>query len=146
MSSISTSTRRATPIALCCSKVFTGGNTLNRHAVVIHGSTIHEIIPIEKLDANIAKINIPDSLLAPGFIDLQVNGAAGYLFSTSPTVEKLKKICEAHRQFGTTNILPTLISSDANGIRSGIWIVEYLIRSGMCSVLGIHIEGRYINN
>jgi len=146
LSSISTSTRRATPIALCCSKVFTGGNTLNRHAVVIHGSTIHEIIPIEKLDTNIAKINIPDSLLSPGFIDLQVNGAAGYLFSTSPTEKTLKKICEVHRQFGTTNILPTLISSDTNRIRSGISTVEYFIRSGIGGVLGIHIEGPYINN
>ena len=55
-----------------------------------------------------------DGLLAPGFVDVQVNGGGGALFNTDTSIEGLSRIREAHSQFGTTAMLPTLITDNAD--------------------------------
>jgi N-acetylglucosamine-6-phosphate deacetylase len=84
-------------------------------------------------------------LLLPGFIDSQVNGGGGVLFNDAPTVETIRAIGQAHRRFGTTGFLPTLISADLDVVARAIAAVQGAIEAGVPGVLGIHIEGPFLN-
>jgi len=84
-------------------------------------------------------------VLAPGFIDTQVNGGGGVLFNDAPSADGIATIGAAHRRFGTTGFLPTLISDDLDVIDQAIDAVEAAIVQGVPGVLGIHIEGPFLN-
>ncbi len=84
-------------------------------------------------------------LLLPGFVDIQVNGGGGVLFNDNPGPESIRAIGAAHRRFGTTGFLPTVISDDLKTIGRAIAAVQAAIDSGVPGVLGIHIEGPFLN-
>ena len=84
------------------------------------------------------------AMLLPGFIDCQVNGGGGVLFNNAPDVEALRTIGAAHRRFGTTGFLPTLISDDANVMEKAIAATRQAISEKVPGVIGIHLEGPYI--
>lgn len=83
--------------------------------------------------------------LVPGFIDTQVNGGGGVSFNDQPDIGGVRAIAAAHRGFGTTGLLPTLISDDPAIIERAIAAVDAAILEGVPGVLGIHIEGPFIN-
>ena len=91
------------------------------------------------------RLELEGGYLVPGFIDTQVNGGGGVLFNDAPSVETIEAIADAHRRFGTTGLLPTFISDDADRIRQAIDAVDAAIEAGVPGVLGIHIEGPFIN-
>ncbi|MGH8371999.1 MAG: N-acetylglucosamine-6-phosphate deacetylase, partial [Gammaproteobacteria bacterium] len=82
--------------------------------------------------------------LLPGFIDCQVNGGGGVLFNSTPTLDGIRAIAAAHRRFGTTGLLPTLISDSAEIMREAIAAVDTALVQSLPGVLGIHIEGPYL--
>ncbi|MBS0298061.1 MAG: N-acetylglucosamine-6-phosphate deacetylase [Proteobacteria bacterium] len=90
-------------------------------------------------------VDLQGATLVPGFIDTQVNGGGGVLFNDSPTVEAIACIGAAHRRFGTTGFLPTLISDDLEVVSEAIAAVDQAIAQGVPGVLGIHIEGPFLN-
>ena len=90
-------------------------------------------------------IDLGGRLLAPGFIDCQVNGGGGALFNDDPSVATIATIGQAHRAFGTTGFLPTLISDDLDVVEQSIDAVRAAIAAGVPGVLGIHIEGPFLN-
>lgn len=79
-----------------------------------------------------------------GYIDLQVNGGGGVLFTETPSVETLETMVAAHRAYGTTTIFPTLISSSTVVMRQAIAAVRDYLRSGRPGVGGIHLEGPFL--
>jgi len=83
--------------------------------------------------------------LMPGFVDSQVNGGGGALFNDDPSVATIRAIGAAHRRFGTTGFLPTLISDDLSVISSAIAAVRAAIEAKVPGVIGVHIEGPFIN-
>jgi N-acetylglucosamine-6-phosphate deacetylase len=91
------------------------------------------------------RVDLAGDILAPGFIDTQVNGGGGVLFNDAPTVETIERIGAAHRRFGTTGFLPTLISDDLPVIARAFEAVDAAIEHGVPGVLGIHIEGPFLN-
>ena len=115
-------------------------------AVLIDGARIAAIVPERDVPADAERIDLGGAMLAPGFIDVQVNGGGGALFNDAPTVETIATIGRAHRRFGTTGFLPTLISDDLSVVREAIRSVEAAIAAGVPGVLGIHIEGPYLNS
>jgi N-acetylglucosamine-6-phosphate deacetylase len=84
-------------------------------------------------------------MLVPGFIDCQVNGGGGVLFNDAPSVPTLRRIAAAHRRFGTTGLLPTLISDDALVMRTAIAAVAAAIEQGVPGIIGIHLEGPFLS-
>ena len=84
-------------------------------------------------------------MLLPGFIDVQVNGGGGVLFNDDPSIDSIRAIGAAHRRFGTTGFLPTLISDDLDTIAQAIAAVQNALDAGLPGVLGIHIEGPFLN-
>ena len=85
-----------------------------------------------------------DAWLAPGFIDVQVNGGGDVLFNDAPTPEGIAAIVRAHRRFGTTSLLPTLISDTPAKMRAALDAVDAVVPVDP-SVLGIHLEGPYLS-
>jgi len=90
------------------------------------------------------QVDLGGGWLLPGFIDAQVNGGGGVLFNNSPDVATLRTLAQAHRRFGTTGLLPTLISDDVQVMRAAIAATRQAISEGVPGVLGIHLEGPYI--
>jgi N-acetylglucosamine-6-phosphate deacetylase len=91
-------------------------------------------------------IDLDGQLLVPGFIDTQVNGGGGVLFNDDPCVDAIAAIGRAHRRFGTTGFLPTLISDDLHVVEQAIFAVRDAIARGVPGVLGIHVEGPFLNH
>ncbi len=92
-----------------------------------------------------AVVDLGGDYLAPGFIDTQVNGGGGVLFNDQPTVDAIAAIGAAHARYGTTGFLPTLISDDVAVIARAMTAVDDAIAQGVPGVLGIHVEGPFIN-
>lgn len=110
--------------------------------VVIEGRTIAAVTETPPPNAQI--IDLAGTTLLPGFIDVQVNGGGGVLFNDAPTREGIAAIGAAHRRFGTTGFLPTLISDDLDVVAAAIAAVDEAIAAGVPGVLGIHIEGPFL--
>jgi len=132
-------------IALVNARVLTADGFRDDLAVLIDGETIVDLV-----DANDARVrdsdvqNLGGRMLVPGFIDVQVNCGGGVLFNDAPTVETIRRIGAAHRRFGTTAFLPTLISDDVDVMRAAIAAVDAAIEEGVPGVVGIHLEGPYL--
>ena len=86
-----------------------------------------------------------DGIIAPGFIDLQVNGGGGVLLNTHPTLKGVKTIIAAHRQFGTTAMLPTLITDTVEVMTQAADAIALAIAEDVAGVLGIHFEGPHLS-
>ena len=115
----------------------------NDLCLVIEGQRIAQLCDQPPAQAEI--VDLAGQLLLPGFIDVQVNGGGGRLFNDDPSVETISIMAAAHRRFGTTGLLPTLISDDISVIERAIAAVDSAIESGVPEVLGIHIEGPFLN-
>jgi N-acetylglucosamine-6-phosphate deacetylase len=114
-------------------------------AVLLDGAGIVAIVSDD--DPRVRDADVHDlrgGTLLPGFIDAQVNGGGGVLFNNAPDVDALRAIGAAHRRFGTTGFLPTLISDDLAVMRAAIEAVREAIAQGVPGVLGIHLEGPYL--
>ena len=85
----------------------------------------------------------PGTLLAPGFIDLQVNGGGGILLNDNPTPEAMRAIARVHRRYGTTSCLPTLLSDTRLKAATAIAAAKSL--AGTDGILGLHLEGPFIS-
>ncbi len=132
--------------ALVNGKVFTGEHWVTNHAVIIDGEKIIALCAADNLPAGVTTIiDLQNQRLIPGLIDTQVNGGGGVLFNDSPSVETLRVMGEAHRKFGTTGFYPTLISDDLSVVKKSIAAVKQAIVEKVPGVLGIHLEGPFLN-
>ncbi len=129
--------------ALANGRVLTPEGFREDCCVVLSGDTIAAIEAAPPADADVIDLN--GGTLLPGFIDVQVNGGGGRLFNDDPSVETIRTIAETHRRFGTTGLLPTLISDDLSVVEAAIRAIDAAIEAGVPGVLGIHIEGPFLS-
>ena len=109
------------------------------------GGDIAALVPASQARTQADEVDdLAGGWLAPGFIDAQVNGGGGVLFNNDTSVEAIAAIGRAHRRFGTTGFLPTLISDDAEVMARAIGATRAAIAAGVPGVLGVHLEGPYI--
>jgi N-acetylglucosamine-6-phosphate deacetylase len=130
--------------ALTAKRIFDGAEWHENAAVVFSNGRIDRIEPSASLSPEIERID-GGEIIAPGFIDLQVNGGGGVLLNEEPTVEGIATICAAHAKFGTTALLPTLITDtpeiSARTVAAGIDAKNRGIRG----FLGLHLEGPHLS-
>ena len=84
-----------------------------------------------------------DVVLAPGFIDVQVNGGGGVLLNDEPTLAGIAAIATAHRRFGTTALLPTLITDDPARMEALFGVAAAAM--ALPGIAGFHLEGPHLN-
>jgi len=131
--------------ALVNARVLGDAGFIDAAVVLIDSARIVDVVVASDPRIRTAQIHDLRGLtLAPGFIDCQVNGGGGVLFNDAPTVDGIRRIAQAHRKFGTTGLLPTLISDDAATMRAAIAATRAAIRQGVPGVLGIHLEGPFL--
>ncbi|HET6782550.1 MAG TPA: N-acetylglucosamine-6-phosphate deacetylase [Pseudoxanthomonas sp.] len=132
-------------LALVNGRVLTDRGIEEGIAVLVQAGRIVAVVSEhEALQRADDAYDLQGAILLPGFIDCQVNGGGGVLFNNSPDAESLRRIGAAHRKFGTTGFLPTLISDDAGRMREAVAATHAAIVQGVPGVLGIHLEGPYL--
>ena len=131
--------------ALTHARVLTAHGWRDDLAVLIEGERIAALLPNDHPQVRAAQVqDLAGALLVPGFIDVQVNGGGGALFNAAPTVATIRTIGAAHRKFGTTGFLPTLISDSTDVMRAALAAVEQAFDEGVPGLLGVHLEGPYL--
>ena len=131
--------------ALIGSRIFDGESIRNEMAVIVDGARIVKVVAAKNLAKRVERRVLNDGLLVPGFIDVQVNGGGGALLNDDPTVTTVRRIAEAHRKFGTTGMLPTVITDAPEILSKAIAAVKAARADNISGVLGIHIEGPFLD-
>jgi len=130
--------------AITGSKLFNGIDFIEHKALLIEDQHIAGIVNKDAIPTDFLIKKLDGGILSPGFIDLQVNGGGGKLFNNSPDKESLNTIISAHQYFGTTSIMPTVISDSLNILQKCTDTISNEIDNNH-SLLGIHIEGPFFN-
>jgi N-acetylglucosamine-6-phosphate deacetylase len=132
------------PHAILADRIFDGRRWHDRAAVLVENGRIRGIAGAAEVPGGWPQRRLTaGTLLAPGFIDLQVNGGGGLLLNDSPTAETMLAIARAHRRYGTTACLPTMITDTREQMRTAIAAASGAV--GRDGVLGVHLEGPFIS-
>jgi N-acetylglucosamine-6-phosphate deacetylase len=129
--------------AVAAAHVFDGATLRHDAAVVFDGERIVGVVPRDDVSGDM-RVLPDDTWLAPGFIDIQVNGGGNVLFNDAPTPETIATMAAAHRRFGTTGLLPTLITDTPDKMHAALAALD-ATASVQPGVLGIHLEGPFIS-
>ncbi len=113
--------------------------------ILVRDGRIAAIAPRGSLTASGQRVDLGGRRLLPGFIDTQVNGGGDALFNADPSVSTIARIGAAHRRYGTTGFLPTLISDDLTVVAAALAAMRTAVAAGVPGVLGAHIEGPFLN-
>ncbi|WP_318498043.1 N-acetylglucosamine-6-phosphate deacetylase [Photobacterium leiognathi] len=135
-------------IAIINVNVFDGQNTLNDQAIFVQDDVIQRIVPMSEVNQAKLPETVVDAkgmLASAGFIDLQLNGCGGVLLNTAISTETLKIMNETNLKSGTTQFLPTFITSDGESLVEVIEMVEATEKPEQLGVLGLHLEGPFIS-
>ncbi|WP_456387718.1 N-acetylglucosamine-6-phosphate deacetylase [Profundibacter sp.] len=122
--------------------IFDGTTRHRGAALMVKGGVISGIGDVP---AGAEIMALDGGVIAPGFVDLQVNGGGGVMFNDAQTVTILKAIAQAHAGLGTTALLPTLITDTAEKVAAAIDAVEAAIDQGVDGIIGLHIEGPHLS-
>ena len=134
--------------ALVNGRIFTGHEILDNHAVVIADGLIERVCPRDALDAAIAQQDVAGAFIAPGFIDLQLNGCGGVQFNddiNALSVETLEIMQRANEKSGCTSYLPTLITSTDALMRRAVETMRAFLAKHQNQAIGLHLEGPWLN-
>ena len=123
--------------------VFDGDRLHEDAALVVEDGRIMAIVPAAEAPDG-ARVELDGGTLAPGFIDIQVNGGAGILLNDKPDVEGIAAICAAHGRLGTTGLLPTLITDTPQATRATIE-AGVAAAGSVPGFLGLHLEGPHLD-
>jgi len=129
-----------TMFRLHAKRLFDGDNFSDDQVLTIEDGIIIAI------DQDTSRVDsVADGLLVPGFIDLQVNGGGGMLFNASPSLESIKTIMTAHSRYGTTAMLPTLITDKVEVMAQAAEAIAQAIAENVPGIIGIHFEGPHLS-
>ncbi|CDN50373.1 N-acetylglucosamine-6-phosphate deacetylase [Neorhizobium galegae] len=131
--------------AITGARIFDGTFWHEDAALIFADGRIEAIQSIAKLPEGIERIDAGGGLIVPGFIDLQVNGGGGVLLNEEPTLAGLRQICAAHAKFGTTALLPTLITDTYEITSRTVEAGKQAKAEGVPGFLGLHLEGPHLS-
>lgn len=132
-----------TAFAITAPTVFDGERCLRNHCVIVDDATVTQVLPTGDCPATLDLLTLEKGTLAPGFIDLQVNGGSGVMLNNKPTPDTINAISQAHLPFGTTSMLPTLLSDTREVQQAAVTAVGEARARGNRGIAGIHIEGPF---
>jgi N-acetylglucosamine-6-phosphate deacetylase len=130
---------------LHAARLFDGTDLLHDRVVLFDGARIADVVAPHAVPADTERTELPhDHVLAPGFVDLQVNGGGGVLFNDAPDAATMRRIAAAHAGAGTTSLLPTLISGTREQLRAALAATRTALATGVPGIAGLHLEGPFI--
>lgn len=134
--------------ALTHGRIYTGHEILDDHAIIVANGLIERICPLADVPANVEQRSVNGAILAPGFIDVQLNGCGGVQFNDTAeavTVETLEIMQRANEKSGCTNFLPTLITTCDDLMKQGVRVMREYLAKHPNQALGLHLEGPWLN-
>ena len=134
--------------ALTHGRIFTGHEILDDHAIIIANGLIERVCPLADVPANVEQRSVNGAIIAPGFIDVQLNGCGGVQFNDTAeavTVETLEIMQKANEKSGCTNFLPTLITTSDDLMKQGVRVMREYLAKHPNQALGLHLEGPWLN-
>ena len=134
--------------ALTHGRIFTGHEILDDHAIIVANGLIERICPLADVPANVEQRSVNGAILAPGFIDVQLNGCGGVQFNDTAeavTVETLEIMQKANQKSGCTSFLPTLITTSDDLMKQGVRVMREYLAKHPNQALGLHLEGPWLN-
>ncbi|QPC89810.1 N-acetylglucosamine-6-phosphate deacetylase [Mesorhizobium sp. INR15] len=131
--------------ALTGARIFDGDNWHDNAALVVRDGLVEAIVPAGAIPSGVGHVETNGGLLVPGFVDLQVNGGGGVMLNDHPDVASIETICRAHAPFGTTALLPTLITDTPAITAAAIAAGAEAARQKLPGFLGLHMEGPHLS-
>ncbi|SEP71006.1 N-acetylglucosamine 6-phosphate deacetylase [Devosia sp. YR412] len=131
--------------AITGARIFDGHDWHDDAALLVEFGHVSGIVSLDAVPQRSESFHLDGGMLVPGFIDLQVNGGGGVLFNNAPTVESIRTICAAHAQFGTTALLPTLITDTVEINVAAIAAGKAAADQGVPGFIGLHLEGPHLS-
>lgn len=127
-------------LRILASRIFDGSHFYDDHVLIIEDGKVVGV------DDNTSNVDVNcEGLLVPGFIDLQVNGGGGALFNDSPSLDSIKTIMTAHSRYGTTAMLPTLITDKVSVMEEAADAIAAAIKAKVPGIIGVHFEGPHLS-
>ncbi|MDR2008164.1 MAG: N-acetylglucosamine-6-phosphate deacetylase [Alphaproteobacteria bacterium] len=130
--------------AITSKKIFNGENFHDNKAIIIEGNRIKNILPRQEI-GNIEIIDYGNNIIAPAFVDLQINGCGGVLFNDDISTKTLEIMLKTNLSVGTTSFLPTLITAAEADVKSAVEVATQMHEKYPFNIVGVHIEGPYIS-
>ncbi|MEK1890895.1 MAG: N-acetylglucosamine-6-phosphate deacetylase [Phyllobacterium sp.] len=134
----------STAYALTGAEIFDGANWHGDAALVVDKGVVRSISN-SALPDGIRRVELEGGKLVPGFIDIQVNGGGGVLLNDGPSVDVIRRICDAHFAFGTTALLPTLITDTPEITAAALSAGKAAALDKVTGFIGLHIEGPHLS-
>ena len=131
--------------AIVGARIFDGQHWHDEAALLIEFGMVSAIVAKSDVPARSSMVHLDGGSVVPGFVDLQVNGGGGVLFNNDPTVAGIRTICAAHAQFGTTALLPTLITDTFAVTTAAIAAGQAAVAQGVPGFIGLHLEGPHLS-
>ncbi|MER8825347.1 N-acetylglucosamine-6-phosphate deacetylase [Mesorhizobium sp. M0938] len=131
--------------ALTGARIFDGDDWHDDAALIVRDGLVEAIVPEGAIPSGIERIETDGGMLAPGFVDLQVNGGGGVMLNDHPDVASIETICRAHAPFGTTALLPTLITDTPDITAATVAAGTKAARQKVPGFLGLHLEGPHLS-
>jgi len=129
--------------AVAGARIFDGRAWHDDAFLIVRDGSVQAIA--EKAPSSMPRIELEGGMLAPGFVDLQVNGGGGVMLNDDPSVRNIRTICAAHARFGTTALLPTLITDTREMTAAAIEAGAEAARQQVPGFLGLHLEGPHLS-
>ncbi|MBO6511618.1 MAG: N-acetylglucosamine-6-phosphate deacetylase, partial [Roseibium sp.] len=127
-----------------CEQVFDGNRLHRDTSLVVRDGLVQGLVPNAQLEADVDRIDLGGGILAPGLIDLQVNGGGGLMLGDAESVEDIARICHAHLSLGTTALTPTLITDTPETTRKVVKLGIEAWARGVRGFQGLHLEGPHL--
>ncbi|MGB9097953.1 N-acetylglucosamine-6-phosphate deacetylase [Erwinia sp.] len=134
--------------ALTHGRIFTGHEILDNHAVIIADGLIERVCALSDVPAGVTTRDVGGAIIAPGFIDLQLNGCGGVQFNddlSALSVETLTTMQQANERSGCTSYLPTLITSTDEMMKRAVEVMRAYLSQNANKALGLHLEGPWLS-
>jgi N-acetylglucosamine-6-phosphate deacetylase len=132
-------------LAISGARIFDGHDWHDDAALLVEFGQVSAIVRSDAVPSRSERVHLQGGNVVPGFIDLQVNGGGGALLNEVPTLEGIRTICASHAPFGTTALLPTLITDTPE-------ITDRTIAAGIEATaaripgfIGLHLEGPHLS-
>lgn len=134
-----------TKFAITGAPIFDGETWHEGRAVLVEGGRIAGLVAREEIPEGCPVEDVAGGMIVPGFVDLQVNGGGGVLFNADRSVAGLRRLCAAHFPYGTTALLPTLITDTPEVTQSALAAGIEAQKEGIPGFAGMHIEGPHLS-